>query len=138
MSEKAFIEFYLSQQLFLAPLVLLFSVGLSLLLVGSMVAVLTALGNKDWLWGIAILLSGCVAGLAYSLLHQYAWYSKSLMLRGTFAVVVSLLATCALWLVVHNEPTSYQAVRCSIVLPSAQPSCIRCTILDCSGAQIES
>ena len=100
MSERAFIEFYLSQQLFLAPLVLLFSVGLSLLIVGSMVAVLTALGNKDWLWGVAILFSGCVAGLPYSLLHQYAWYYKSLMLKGIFVVAVSLLATYALWLVV--------------------------------------
>ncbi len=101
MAEKAVIEFYLSQQLFLVPLILLFSVGLSLLLVGCMVAALTALGNQQWLWGIAILLSGCVAGLPYSLLHQYAWYSKSLMLRGISMVVVSWLVTYVLWLLVR-------------------------------------
>lgn len=100
MSEKAFIEFYLSEQLFLVPLIILFSVGLSGLLIGGLVAALTVLGNKNWLWGIAILLSGSVAGLPYSLSHQYACYSKSLMLKGLSIVIVSLLATYLLWLVV--------------------------------------
>ncbi|NRQ41578.1 hypothetical protein HRH59_03220 [Rheinheimera sp. YQF-2] len=100
MTEKAFVEFYLSQQLFLMPLIILFSAGLTMLLFGSMVAALTALGNRNWLWGIAILLSGWVAGLPYSLLHKHADYAKSLMLKGIAVIGVSLVAACVLWLLV--------------------------------------
>jgi hypothetical protein len=43
------------ETLYVVVAVLVLSVGLTLWFVGSLVAVLTALGNKQWFWGIGML-----------------------------------------------------------------------------------
>lgn len=67
--------------------------AMAMMLVGSLVAMATALGQRHWIWGIAILLFMPVS-FAYVLFHRNSapWPGK-LLLWGFAILVISLLMT---------------------------------------------
>ena len=62
-------------------------VGIVVCWVGSLAAMLTALGKRRWLWAIPILLLGPLVALPYSFVDTDANYARSLVIKG-FAIAV--------------------------------------------------
>jgi len=73
-------------------------VGLGVCWFGALVALVTALGNKKWLWGVAILILGPVAGILYSIIYNEAEYAKSLMIKGGLLLLPGLIFVLFVWL----------------------------------------
>ncbi len=67
--------------------------AIAMILVGSLVAMATALGQRQWIWGVAILLFLPIS-FAYVLFHwnSAAWPGK-LLLQGCAILVISLVMT---------------------------------------------
>lgn len=72
--------------------VLILSVGLALWFVGSLVALLTALGNKQWAWGIGML---CFlpSSIAYCWIQRDVtdWPRKLVSIGGAMVLSVALV-----------------------------------------------
>ena len=102
MSVKELLEVYLAHQWAFIPLIMVFVIGLTLFWFGGLLAGLTALGNKQWLWGISSILLGPLTGLPYALLHREAEYPKSLMVKGLGLLLAVLVLTIIVWFVVSG------------------------------------
>ena len=77
-------------------------VGIAALTVGwfgSLIALLTALGNKKWAWGISMLFLGPITAILYTMIYKEAEYPRSLMLKSLMA----LLAVGAYMLVAYKH-----------------------------------
>lgn len=64
-------------------------IGIVVCWVGSLVAMLTALGKKRWFWGIPMLFLGPLVALPYSFVDSDADYAKSLIVKGLVVVVLA-------------------------------------------------
>ena len=62
-----------------------------LLLVGTLAALLTALGKKRWAWGIPMLLLGPLVALPFSFVDPDARYARSLLLGGVGAGALAII-----------------------------------------------
>ena len=90
-------EFIMGNQLVLTLLLVLFFIGLGVLLIGSLMATLVALGNKRWLWGLLSLLLGPFVSGPYCVIHKEADYPRSLMFKGVVFMILSALLIAVLW-----------------------------------------
>ena len=54
---------------------------------GSLIALLTALSNKKWAWGISMLFLGPITAIPYTMIYKEAEYPRSLMLKSLMALV---------------------------------------------------
>ncbi|WP_234995040.1 hypothetical protein [Microbulbifer donghaiensis] len=96
--EKELMEVFISHQWITIPVFIVLVIGVTLCWFGGLVAALTALGNKRWLWGIVSIVLGPITGLPYALIYREAEYAKSLMLKGLALLLGGLLAACVVWL----------------------------------------
>ena len=72
--------------------------GITFCWFGGLMAALTALGNKRWIWGICALILGPLAGFPYSLIYKEADYPRVLMIRGFMALAAAILIVGIVWL----------------------------------------
>lgn len=96
--EQELVEIFLSHQWVTIPIFILLVIGVTLCWFGGLVAALTALGNKRWLWGIASIVLGPITGLPYALIHREAEYARSLMVKGLALFLAGLLAAAIAWI----------------------------------------
>ena len=80
-----------SNQIILYIIIAAGIVGIGICLIGVLFALITALGNKHWAWGISILVLGPVTGILYSLTNKEAEYPKSLMIKGLLLLAPGLV-----------------------------------------------
>jgi len=81
----------------IAAILVVFAIGISLLFFGFLLSLTTAMGKKQWLWGVAIILSGPLAAIPYSLFNwSDARYPGKLSLIGLAIIIPPILAF--LWL----------------------------------------
>ena len=66
-------------------------IGLGVCWFGVIVALITALGNKKWLWGISMLFLGPLTGIPYTIISKEAEYPKSLMTKGVLLILPGLI-----------------------------------------------
>jgi hypothetical protein len=90
-------EAFLSNQWTIAIFAITGIIGLGVCWFGVLIALLTALGNKKWVWGISMLFLGPVTGIPYTIISKEADYPKSLMIKGAILILPG-----ALFLLVHN------------------------------------
>ncbi len=91
-------EVFITNQWTIAIVAITGVIGLGVCWFGVLVALVTALGNKKWLWGISMLFLGPVTGIPYTVISKEADYPKSLMIKdvllsipGILLIVVSTL-----------------------------------------------
>ena len=65
--------------------------GLAVCYIGCLITLLTALGNKRWVWSAGILVLGPIVGLPYVMSQKEADYPRMLMLRGLILLVPAAL-----------------------------------------------
>ncbi|OGI37241.1 MAG: hypothetical protein A2140_08385 [Candidatus Muproteobacteria bacterium RBG_16_62_13] len=64
------------------------AVGLAMAWIGVLIALLTALGRRQWWWAVALLLTGPVAAIPYGLRHRAeAVYPLRLCVAGLLLVL---------------------------------------------------
>jgi hypothetical protein len=66
-------------------------IGLGVCWFGVIIALLTALGNKKWVWGISILFLGPITGIPYTIISKEAEYPKALMAKGILLILPSII-----------------------------------------------
>lgn len=67
------------------------AIGLGVCWLGVLFALITALGNKRWVWGISIIFLGPITGIPYALTNKEADYPKLLMVRGLILSIPALI-----------------------------------------------
>lgn len=95
--EKGLLEVVLANQWITIPIFIVLVIGFTLCWFGGIVAALTALGNKRWVWGILSLLLGPITGFPYALIYREAEYAKSLMIKGLALLLIALAAAGLVW-----------------------------------------
>jgi len=83
------------EQWMLAILLVIGASGLAVCYIGALMTLLTALGNKRWIWSAGILAFGPLVGIPYVFSQKEADYPKSLMIKGLLLVTPAALA---IWL----------------------------------------
>lgn len=71
--------------------------GVALCLLGTLFTFYISLGNKHWVWSIAILFTGPISGIPYTFAHKVAGYPKSIMIKGFI-----LLVLCSVYFVMKK------------------------------------
>jgi predicted Kef-type K+ transport protein len=67
------------------------AIGLTLFGIGSIVSVITALGNKHWAWGVAILLFAPVAFLYCYIHSDVTDWPRSLLMKSLISFGLALV-----------------------------------------------
>ncbi|MDP5208569.1 hypothetical protein [Microbulbifer sp. 2205BS26-8] len=91
MTETEIVEIFLAHQWWSITALVVCVIGVTLCWFGGLMAALTALGNRRWVWGIATIFLGPITGIPYALKYQEAEYARSLMLRGVWVFLVGLV-----------------------------------------------
>lgn len=84
------------EQWIFAFLLVIGASGLAVCYFGALITLLTALGNKRWVWSAGILVFGPLVGIPYVFSQEEADYPKSLMIKGLLLVAPAALAIWAL------------------------------------------
>ena len=94
---NAFLEFYTQHQWVALPLAMLSAVGVGLMWMGWLTLMITAFGQKLWVWGFAILLLPVPASQCFALSHKdlNPWANR-LVLWG-LVLSLPILALTAWW-----------------------------------------
>jgi len=92
-------EIFLTNQWTIATFATTGIIGLGVCWFGVLVALVTALGNKKWLWAISILLLGPITGIPYSIISKEGEYAKSLMIKGVLLLLPGLSFLIANWII---------------------------------------
>ena len=58
-----------SSDFLVASMLILFAIGISMIFFSLLISLTTALGEKQWVWGILMLLVGPIAAIPHSLLY---------------------------------------------------------------------
>ncbi|MCO1334613.1 hypothetical protein MO867_09705 [Microbulbifer sp. OS29] len=98
MTETEIVEIFLANQWWSIIALVVFVIGVTLCWFGGLMAALTALGNKRWVWGITTIVLGPITGIPYALRYKEAEYARSLMLRGVWALLLGLIMVAAILL----------------------------------------
>ncbi|BBM01792.1 hypothetical protein [Microbulbifer sp. GL-2] len=91
MTETEIVEIFLANQWWSIIALVVCVIGVTLCWFGGLMAALTALGNKHWIWGIITIFLGPITGIPYALRYKEAEYARSLMLRGVWVLLVGLV-----------------------------------------------
>lgn len=103
--------------LFIVLLAIVGCIGLALVMIGYLVSMATAFGNKHWVWAIVMLLFSPLA-LPYCFTHrEITNWPRGLLVKGLAAIVLAVvLAVILLPSQVPSSPSSedrYPALRSS-------------------------
>ncbi len=80
-----------ADQWILTGMAMIAACGLAVCYIGCLMTLLTALGNKRWVWSAGILILGPIVGLPYVFSQKEADYPRMLMVRGLILLVPSVL-----------------------------------------------
>ncbi len=94
---NAFLQFYVDHQWLALPLAMLSAVGVGILWMGWLTLMLTAFGQRLWLWGFAILLLPVPVSQCFALRHpaMNPWANRLVM--GGLLLSLPMLVLTGWW-----------------------------------------